>query len=139
MSSKSRTLKTRTFQKISYFSKSCTFEKLNFQNLVLSKSRTFFRNDVLFKILHFEKLNFQNLVLSKSRTFKTRTFYRIPCLFQNFRVFKNSPFKVHLEFPTKIPCFFKNSPFRKKLTLQIPCFFSENSVFFTKFPGFQIF
>ena len=64
MSSRSRTLKTRTFQKISYFSKSCTFEKLDFQNLVLSKSRTF----------------------------KTRTFYRIPCLFQNFRVFKNSVF-----------------------------------------------
>ena len=110
MSSKSRTLKTRTFQKISYFSKSCTFEKLNFQNLVLSKSRTF----------------------------KTRTFYRIPCLFQNFRVFKNSPFKVHLEFPTKIPCFFKNSPFRKNLTLQIPCFFQKIPCF-TKFPGFQIF
>ena len=32
----------------------------------------------------------------------------------------------------------KNSPFRKKLTLQIPCFFQKIPCF-TKFPGFQIF
>ena len=76
MSSKSRTLKTRTFQKISYFSKSCTFEKLNFQNLVLSKSRTF-----------------QNLALFK----KTRTF-KI-AYFQNSYFLQNSvPF-------SKLPCF----------------------------------
>ena len=138
MSSRSRTLKTRTFQKISYFSKSCTFEKLDFQNLVLSKSRTFFRNDVLSKSCTFEKLNFQNLVLSKSRTFKTRTFYRIPCLFQNFRVFKNSPFKVRLEFPTKIPCFFQKFPVQKKVDFTNSVFFSENSVFY-KIPRFSDF
>ena len=96
-----------------------TFKIAYFQKYVLSKLRTF-------KILYFQKY-----VL-----LKIRTFCRIPCFFQNFRVFKNSPFKVHLEFPTKIPCFFKNSPFqKKKLILQIPCFFSKNSVFY-KIPRF---
>ena len=52
-------------------------------------------------------------------------FYRIPCLFQNFRVLKNSPFKVRLEFPRKIPCFFQNFPIQKTMDI-------TNSVFFQK-------
>ena len=50
-------------------------------------------------------------------------------LFQNFRVFKNSPFKVHLQFPRKIPCFFKKFPVQKTIDF-------TNSVFFQKIPCF---
>ena len=87
------------------------------------------------------------LQLFKTRTFKTRTFktrtFKNTYFFAEFRAFKkipqkNSPFKVHLEFPRKITCFLKNSPFRKKLTLQIPCFFQKNSVFY-KIPRFSDF
>ena len=115
MSSKSRTfqnlalLKNSIF-KISYFSKSCTFEKLNFQNLVLSKSRTF----------------------------KTRTFYRIPCLFQNFRVFENSPVQSSSRIPHKNSVFFQKFPVPKKVDFTNSVFFSKNSVFY-KIPRFSDF
>ena len=109
--------KIRTF-KFMHFSKIRTFKFMHF-----SKLRTF-------KNTYFQKLVLLKFVLSKTRTFSV-LFSKLPC-------FKNSPFKVHLEFPRKIPCFFKNSPFRKKLTLQIPCFFQKNSVFY-KIPRFHIF
>ena len=59
-------------------------------------------------------------------------------LFQNFRVFKNSPFKVHLEFPTKIPCFSQKFPVQKKVDFTNSVFFPKNSVFY-KIPRFSYF
>ena len=132
MSSKSRTLKTRTFQKISYFPKSCTFEKLDFQNLVLSKSRTF-QNLALFKNSIFKSSYFQNRVLSKlvlftefRAFFKTSVFLKIP----RSKFISNSP--------TKIPCFFQKFPVQKKVDFTNSVFFSENSVFY-KIPRFSDF
>ena len=130
MSSKSRTFKSRTFQKNvlfknlhfskTQFSKTCTFQKLNFQNLAFSKTR-------------FSKSRF-----FKNSLFQNSYFFRIPCLFQNFRVFKNSPFKVHLEFLTKIPWFFQKFPLWEKLIFTNSVFFSKNSVFY-KIPRFSDF
>ena len=117
-----------------------------FQKLVLLKTR------VLSKTRTFKKLVFcQKLVLSKNSCFvknsyfrktrvlsKTRTFYRIPCFFKASVFLKNSPFKVHFEFPKKIPCFFQKFPVREKLIFTNSVFFSKNSVFY-KIPRFSDF
>ena len=59
-------------------------------------------------------------------------------LFSKLPCFKNSPFKVHLEFPRKIPCFFQKFPVQKKVDFTNSVFFSKNSVFY-KIPRFSDF
>ena len=96
-----------------------TFKNTHFQNFVFSKI-TYFQNYALSKNTYF-----QNFVFSKIRTFKIlyfqkyvllkiRTFCRIPCFFQNFRVFKNFPFQSSSRIPQKNSVFFQKFPFRKK-------------------------
>ena len=132
MSSRSRTLKTRTFQNLALL-KNSIFKISYFQNLVLFSEMTYFQNLALLKNSIFKISYFQNRVLSKlvpftefRAFFKTSVFLKIP----RSKFVWNSPQKFRV--------FFKNSPFRKKLTLQIPCFFQKIPCF-TKFPGFQIF
>ena len=59
----------------------------------------------------------------KSRFFHTFTEFRT--FFKTSVFLKNSPFKVHLKFLTKIPCFFQKFPIQKTIDV-------TNSVVFPK-------
>ena len=93
------------------------------------------------KFMHFSQksrhLKFTHFVRNSCIFHKDTYFYTIP-YFSKIPLF-NQKFVRNSRFSSKkLPCFLKNSPFRKLWTLQIPCF-SQKIPCFTKFPGFQIF
>ena len=113
-----------TFSKLRFFH---TLEKIPlFQNYGFF---TLWRKSHFFKITVFSHFG-ENPTFSKLRFFHTfgeitvfSHFYRIPCFFQNFRVFKKIPrSKFIWNSSQKFRLFFKNSPFRKLSMLQIPWF-----------------
>ena len=66
-------------------------------------------------------------------------FYRIPCFFQNFRVFKTFPVQSSSRIPHKNSVLFSKIPHSENYRCYKFRVFSPKIPCFTKFPGFQIF
>ena len=113
-----------------YFQPFCSTDVEKFMHL---KFMHFVRKSCVFhtleKFMHFSKYD---VILEIHAFF---TLWRNSCIFHTFTEFraffktsvflKNSPFKVHLEFLTKIPCFFQKFPVQKTIDF-------TNSVFIPK-------
>ena len=110
--------KTCTFAKFMHFSKTCTFAKF----MHFCEIHAFWTNSCfLEKFMHFSH------------------FYRIPCFFQNFRVFKKFPVQSSSRIPHKNSVFFPKIPRSGNYRLYKFRGFLKKFRVFTKFPGFQIF